>query len=1016
MLHLPRTQYLLIVVVFLTGWTSAQSLARPGDYFQQEVAYRIDVTLNDKDHTLSAFLSLDYTNNSPDTLGYIWFHLWPNAYKDNETAFARQKFEQGNGRFYFSKEKDRGYIDSLDFRSGETTLEWEYHPEWIDVAKVHLARSLPPGGTVTIETPFFVKLPKIFSRMGHTGNHYEITQWYPKPAVYDPDGWHPIPYLDQGEFYSEFGTFDVRITLPEEYVVMATGDLPEGDPEYAFLDSLAAITAEYYALKKDDDKPDKRARKKWLKKFKKREFAEPGEGPTKTLHFHQERVHDFAWFADKHYMVQKGTLWVEDSSLAVADTARPRAVTVWCLHVPEFANLWEESIEYTRDAAYWYGQWYGTYPYNHVSAVSGDMAAGGGMEYPNITVISIGGKSKEMLEDVIMHEVGHNWHYGIFGFNERLHPWLDEGLTSYSEIRYWYAKYGEETGGIFSMGLLPEGLTKMMKNPYTKRPFQQFSANITVGTHDDQPMEGHATDFKPMNYNLVVYYKTSVVFDFLGHYLGEERNQAAWDEFTRTWSFAHPGPEDLRAVFETVAGEDLSWFFDDIVKTARRLDYGVSRMVVSGDEVEVTVTNYGDLEAPVEVATLDRDGDVLETRWLPAFSGTQTAVFKGAEVHSATTDPGGYSPDVERSNDHLPLLRLGDVYLQKPALRLLLSAPETGRSQLFFTPMLWGSGYSGALLGASFYGGVLPPSKNHLTGSLFYSLKRKRLAGSAALALKRYRKWGADQITGKIRYANYPDYNMVQLGAEAIFRERAVTSPALSAGVSLARQNLTAGALDSTLWDTGAFTSAALNARYWNHAHALLDWDLTAQVRTVSGSADRPDPERKATILQGSAKASYRYARKGRIQIRGWLGHSLAEKDQIPNQYRFWLSGGLDTDFSNPLAFNRTGSGTFRVYHQFYIPDEGPAIRALNPWEPGVTAWALNLDLTSKYPVSLFADIASTNNRWNESWQTYMDAGIILSLGPIEFIVPLWQSWEADNGRQPYEGWRIGLSLPTINL
>ena len=145
MLHLPRTQYLLIVVVFLTSWTSARSLTRPGDYFQQEVAYRIDVTLNDKDHTLSAFLSLDYTNHSPDTFEFIWFHLWPNAYKNNETAFARQKFEQGSGRFYFSKEKDRGYIDSLDFRSGDISLEWEYHPQWIDVAKVYLARPLPPG-------------------------------------------------------------------------------------------------------------------------------------------------------------------------------------------------------------------------------------------------------------------------------------------------------------------------------------------------------------------------------------------------------------------------------------------------------------------------------------------------------------------------------------------------------------------------------------------------------------------------------------------------------------------------------------------------------------------------------------------------------------------------------------------------------------------------------------------------------------------------------------------------------
>jgi len=664
------------------GGFRAGPYERPADYFQQEVAYRIEVTLNDSAHTLSAFMSLDYTNNSPDTLTTIWFHLWPNAYKNNETAFARQKFEQGSTRFYFAKEENRGYIDSLDFRSGGAALKWEPHPKWSDAAKVHLTSPLPPRETVTIETPFFVKIPRVFSRMGRSKYHYEISQWYPKPAVYDRHGWHTMPYLNMGEFYSEFGTFDVHITLPREYVIMATGDLPEGDPEYTFLDSLAGVTAEYYALKKPNGKPDKRARRKWLKEFKKRKFSDPGEGPTKTLHFHQERVHDFAWFADKRYLVQKDTLWADDAGLAVGDTARTRPILLWALYLPKFAELWEDATEYLHDAAYWYGTWYGTYPYNHVSAVSGDMAAGGGMEYPNITVISIGGRSKELLEDVIMHEVGHNWFYGIFGFNERRHPWLDEGLNSYSEIRYWHAKYEEQNGAKFSMGL-PKGLTKIMQTPFTKRSFHQFVTGITVGAHDDQPMAGPATDFQRMNYGLVVYFKTSVVFDYLEHYLGTDRNQAAWDAFARTWSFAHPGPDDLRAVFETATGEELPWLFDDLVATTKRLDYGVSRLQSTGDGVEVTVTNYGDLAAPVEVATLDRRGNVLASRWLPGFSGDMTATFSGDNVHAATTDPGGFSPDVDHANDHLPSLRLGDITLHKPALRMLIGAPDPARSQLF---------------------------------------------------------------------------------------------------------------------------------------------------------------------------------------------------------------------------------------------------------------------------------------------------------------------------------------------
>ncbi|UCH63325.1 MAG: M1 family metallopeptidase [Fidelibacterota bacterium] len=1005
MQNIPLLRRLLLAGLCFAGVINAQTLTRPDDYFQQDVAYRIDVTLDDRDHTLSAFLSLDYTNNSPDTLHFIWFHLWPNGYRNNQTAFAQQRFRQGSRQFYYTRDEERGYIDSLDFRSGETTLKWEYHPEWIDVARVHLPHPLPPGGVVTIETPFFVKIPRIFSRMGHTGNHYEITQWYPKPAVYDRHGWHAMPYLDLGEFYSEFGSFDVRITLPEEYVVMATGDLPEGDPEYVFLDSLVAVTAEYYALKTDNDLPDRKARRNWLKQLKKREFAEPGEGPTKTLHFHQERVHDFAWFADKRYLVQKGILWVEDSS---------RAITLWSLYLPELADLWEESIEYIHDAAQWMGRQYGTYPYNHVSAASSREITNQAMEYPNITIIGIAG-NKELLEITIMHEVGHNWHYGIFGFNEREHTWLDEGLTGYSEIPYWHTMYGPENGARFFYGL-PDGLNRLLRKPFTRRSVNYFFANLVIGTRDNVPINSDFTTGSLFSYAFTVHQKAPVVFDFVGHYLGEERNRTLWDAFAETWSFAHPGPGDLRMAYETVTGEDLSWFFDDLIGTTKQLDYGVSGMTRLGSEVKLTVTNYGEIEAPVEVATLDEQGAVLALKWIPGFTGSRTITFSGGGVYSATTDPGRYAPDADRSNDHLPLLRLGDINLQKPALRFLLSAPEMGRSQLFFLPMLYGTAYSGLLPGAAFYGGALPPSKNAFTGGLYYSLKRKRLAGSAGLALTRYRLWGTDQLSVKMKYSGYPDYSLMRFGAEAIFRERAVSSPALSVSIVLDEQNLTEDALDETLWDTGTFTSAALNAKYWNHAHALLDWDLDAHLRTVTGQADGSDPVREAVILQSSARVSYRHAWKGLIRLRAWLGHTLTDKHLVPDQYRFWLSGGLNTDFNNLVALNRTGTGALAVYRQFYIPDEGPGIRALTTESPGMTAWSMNLDVTSGFPIALFADVAGTNNGGNASWQTYMDAGIILRLGLIKFIIPLWHSWAAEDGQQPYKSWRVSISLPRLNL
>ena len=204
-------------------------LASFGQYWQQQVNYIIDVTLNEKDKSLDGFEKLTYTNHSPDTLTYIWFHIWPNAYKNDKTAFSNQLLENGNTDFYFSAKEQKGYINRIDFKVNGTTARTEDHPQHIDIIKLLLPTPLLPGQAITITTPFHVKLPYNFSRGGYDANTFQVTQWYPKPAVYDHEGWHPMPYLDQGEFYSEFGNFDVRITVPKSFVVAATGSLQNAD-------------------------------------------------------------------------------------------------------------------------------------------------------------------------------------------------------------------------------------------------------------------------------------------------------------------------------------------------------------------------------------------------------------------------------------------------------------------------------------------------------------------------------------------------------------------------------------------------------------------------------------------------------------------------------------------------------------------------------------------------------------------------------------------------------------------
>ncbi len=347
-------------------------------YWQQQVNNKIKVSLDDQQHLLNAEITMEYFNNSPDTLSYIWIHLWPNAYKNDKTAFSEQLLKNGRTDFYFSEEKDRGYINQLKFTVNNISADVEDHPQHQDIIKLILPEPLQPNKHITIHTPFHVKLPYIFSRSGHIAQSYQLTQWFPKPAVYDAKGWHPIPYLDQGEFYSEFGNYSVSISVPQEYIIASTG----------------------------------------------KQISSSNQNGIKTSLYQQENIHDFAWFADKDFEILHDTIQLND-----------HVVDAFAYYNKKNAAQWKNSLVFIKRAITSKSQWLGNYPYETVSVVenAGDM--GGGMEYPTITVLSPGETDKD-LDFVINHEVGHNWFYGILASDEREFPWMDEGMNSYYDKRY----------------------------------------------------------------------------------------------------------------------------------------------------------------------------------------------------------------------------------------------------------------------------------------------------------------------------------------------------------------------------------------------------------------------------------------------------------------------------------------------------------------------------------------------------------------------------------------------------
>jgi hypothetical protein len=683
------------------------------EYWQQEVNYTIEVSLDDEAHTLSAFERFEYINNAPVALDTIWIHLWPNAYKNGETALAKQQYKNKDATLKYGDSSLKGYIDSLNFKVNETAVEWGLHPDHIDICYLVLNESLQPGKSLEVSTPFFVKIPSgEISRLGHIDQSYQITQWYPKPAVYDKNGWNAFPYLNQGEFYSEYGSFDVSITLPKNYVVGATGDLQTAS-EIQFLENRAAVTAASIAAGKNYTE---------FGEVTKRNGIPASSDTLKTIRFTQQNVHDFAWFADKRYNVLKSEVQLPHSG---------RSVTSWAMYTEAEAKLWTKASEYLNDAIYYYSLWNGDYPYNQVTAVDGTISAGGGMEYPNVTVIGGSGNAYQ-LEVVIVHEVGHNWFYGQLGSNERVHGWMDEGMNTLNEVRYMQTKYPENTA-----------LSDMVLNgafhfeDLNHHDLSDVSYRMVAALGEDQPIETHSAKFTSANYGVVMYQKTGLVFFYLKDYLGEELFDECMRAYYDTWEFKHPQPEDMRRSLEATSGKDLSWLFDDLIQTTNHVDYKLKRVKIDED-VAVKVKNVGHVDGPIEVATFSK-GKIVETKWVEPGAKTSVVRFSNTNVDAVRIDPGKDIPEINRQNNFWKQKGLFGKWEGLNA-EFLIGDNEAKETNLFWLPTIAGNAYDGFMIGPTFHNFGIPFNKFGYMISPMFSFRREFVSGVADLNYNFYPK------------------------------------------------------------------------------------------------------------------------------------------------------------------------------------------------------------------------------------------------------------------------------------
>ncbi len=674
-------------------------------YFQQEVNYRIVATLDDSAHTLTGSIEIEYINHSPDALPEIWMHLWPNAYKNRQTAFCKQKLRDGSSRFYFTDDKNLGYFKNLDFTANGQKVEWSFDKKNPDIALLKLTQPLAPGSRITIATPFLLKIPASFSRLGHVGTSYQMTQWYPKPAVYDHKGWHPMPYLDMGEFYSEFGSFDVTLTLPDNYVVGATGIL-QTPSEVEFLTKKEAESREKLAKGVDKTKDP----------------FPPSSDNLKTIRYTAERVHDFAWFADKRFFVLKDT----------ARLASGKTVDCWAMFTNSQSDIWEDGAFYVRRAVEFYSEKVGDYPWPHATAVHSALSAGGGMEYPMITVIG-NSDSEKALDEVITHEVGHNWFYGILASNERDHPWMDEGLNSYYEMRYMKQYYGS--------AITDDLLPKFIYNPEKYGPLLNTGYLLLARERKDTPPDSHSNDFAPLAYGLQVYMKTALCMNWLEKSIGTEKFDSMMQEYYRQWQFRHPYPDDLWESFSKDRSDpnnQWTWFFE-AMQTQSQANYALKKVVRGNDGAwYLDIERKGKLKSPFPITAL-KDGKPIKTEWFSGFpSGnlshetpekTTTLRFDAPDADAFEIDYSYETLEMDRRNNFrkvpgaMPGVKRNE-FIVGPA-----PFQNPKRNTLAMLPWLGWNNYDKTMLGAVIYNPPLPPRRFQYYLAPGYGFGSKQFVG-----------------------------------------------------------------------------------------------------------------------------------------------------------------------------------------------------------------------------------------------------------------------------------------------
>ena len=598
----------------LTLWMGLTSLNSQNnyEYWQQHVDYTMDIKMDVNSFNYEGTQKLIYTNNAPDDLERVFYHLFYNAFQPGSEMDVRSLTiadadPRVSDRISKLQKEDYGFINVVSLTHNKIPVKYTVVGT---VLEVELNEPIKSGESAVFEMIFEGQVPPVIRRAGKNskeGVALSMAQWYPKMAEYDFEGWHADPYIGR-EFHGVWGDFDVKLTLDKNYTVGGTG----------YLQNPNEIGHGYgtKTTKSDSD--------------------------LLTWHFVAPNVHDFTWAADPNFI--HDTLQVPDGPMLhfLYKKSLER----------KYKKRWKDLQEPTSEIMQYYSKNVGKYPYKQYSVIQG---GDGGMEYGMCTLIT-GERSFESLVGVTAHEIGHTWFQFLMASNESKHPWLDEGFAEYTCTFIENIIFGVEP------------------SEPMKRHFDRYYKLVQSGK--EQPMSTHADRFAyNASYGISTYSKGALVLAQLRYIIGEENFWNTLQKYFNDWAFKHPTPNDFIRCAEKTSGIELDWFLTDWTQTTNTIDYSIKSYDSKENQTVITVERVGLMPMPVEVQVLMkdgstknyyiplqmmrgerplRDGETLLSDWAWAYPEYRFSIdVNPSQIDSITVDVNKSTADVNKENNQL---------------------------------------------------------------------------------------------------------------------------------------------------------------------------------------------------------------------------------------------------------------------------------------------------------------------------------------------------------------------------